>query len=43
MRILKLKVITVDGDRIGFGNALLRSTVMLIPFELNHTVMFHQV
>jgi uncharacterized RDD family membrane protein YckC len=41
MRLLKLRVTDVNGGRIGFGQALLRSAVMLIPFELNHTVMFH--
>lgn len=41
MRFLKLKVADVGGGRVGFGQALLRSAVMLIPFELNHTVMFH--
>jgi len=41
MRLLKLKVIDVDGGCIGFGQTLLRSSVMLIPFELNHTVIFH--
>jgi uncharacterized RDD family membrane protein YckC len=41
MRLLKLKVADVSGERIGFGKSLLRSAVMLIPFELNHAVMFH--
>lgn len=41
MRLLKLKVAAVGGGRIGFGQSLLRSVVMLIPFELNHIVWFH--
>jgi uncharacterized RDD family membrane protein YckC len=41
MRVLKLKVADVSGGRIGFGQSLLRSAVMLIPLELNHAVMFH--
>jgi uncharacterized RDD family membrane protein YckC len=41
MRLLKLKVTDVAGGRIGLGKSLLRSAVMLIPFELNHAVMFH--
>ena len=41
MRMLKLKVADISGGRVGFGQSLLRSAVMLIPFELNHTVMFH--
>ena len=41
MRLLKLKVADVSGGRIGFGQSLLRSAVMLIPLELNHAVVFH--
>lgn len=41
MRLLKLKVADVHGNRIGFAQALLRSAVLLIPFELNHIVIFH--
>ena len=41
MRRLKLKVARVNGGRVSFGQALLRSAVLLIPFELNHAVMFH--
>ena len=41
MRVFKLKVIDIHGDRIGVRQALLRSAVMLIPFELNHAVLFH--
>lgn len=41
MRLFKLKVTGVNGARLGIGQALLRSAVMLIPFELNHAVLFH--
>ena len=41
MRLLKLKVADARGGRIGFGQSLLRSAVMLMPFELNHAVIFH--
>jgi uncharacterized RDD family membrane protein YckC len=41
MRLFKLKVEDKNGGMIGLGQALLRSVVMLIPFELNHTFMFH--
>ena len=40
MRLLKLKVADAGGGRIGSGS-LLRSAVMLVPFEFNHAVMFH--
>jgi uncharacterized RDD family membrane protein YckC len=40
-QMLKLKVVDVNEKRIGFGQALLRSAVMLLPFELNHALMFH--
>lgn len=41
MRLLKLNVVDLKGNRISFGQALLRSAIMLVPFELNHAVMFH--
>jgi uncharacterized RDD family membrane protein YckC len=41
MRLLKLKVVDAGGGRIGFWQSLLRSAVMLIPFELNHALIFH--
>ena len=41
MRLLKLRVADVNGKRLGLGQALLRSAVMLAPFELNHALMFH--
>jgi uncharacterized RDD family membrane protein YckC len=41
MGMLRLKVTDVSGRGIGFGQALLRSAVMLIPLEVNHAVMFH--
>lgn len=30
----------MNGERISFGRALLRTVVKLIPFEVNHAVMF---
>jgi len=41
MRLLYLKVEDANGGRVKLGRAFVRSVVMLIPFELNHTVMFH--
>lgn len=41
MRLLGINVAGTGGESIGFGRALLRSLVMLIPFELNHVVMFY--
>jgi len=41
MRLLHLKVAHANGGSVGLGRAFLRSVVMTIPFELNHTVMFH--
>ena len=39
MRRLGLRLESVDGTRIGYGQAILRSLVMLIPFEVNHTFL----
>jgi uncharacterized RDD family membrane protein YckC len=41
MRWLGIKVTTLGGESLGIGPAVLRSLVMLIPFELNHIVMFY--
>ena len=41
MRLLGIRVTGLSGEQIGIGRAVLRSLVMLIPFELNHVVMFH--
>ncbi|HSK71808.1 MAG TPA: RDD family protein [Pyrinomonadaceae bacterium] len=40
MRLLGLRVTGLNGERISFGRALLRTVVKLIPFEVNHAVMF---
>jgi uncharacterized RDD family membrane protein YckC len=40
MRLLGLQVVDADGKGLGFGRALLRTVVKLLPFELNHLVMF---
>lgn len=36
MRWLGLQLESVEGGRVGYGRALLRTLVMLIPFEVNH-------
>jgi uncharacterized RDD family membrane protein YckC len=41
MRLLKIKVADLENRRISFRTAILRSAIMLIPFELNHAIMFH--
>ena len=41
MRWLRISVSGLNGEPIGIGRAVLRSLVMLIPFELNHIVMFY--
>jgi uncharacterized RDD family membrane protein YckC len=41
MRALRLKVETESGGRPGVGQSLLRSAVLLLPFEINHALMFH--
>lgn len=38
-RLFGLRVTTTAGGRLGFGRALLRAVVMLIPFEINHFVI----
>jgi uncharacterized RDD family membrane protein YckC len=42
MRWLRMRVDRVEGgaDSISPGRALIRTVVLLLPFELNHTVMF---
>jgi uncharacterized RDD family membrane protein YckC len=40
MRLLGLRVTGLNGERLSFGRALLRTVVKLIPFEVNHAVMF---
>jgi uncharacterized RDD family membrane protein YckC len=41
MRWLGLRVVDLGGGRLSLGRAMLRSAILLVPFELNHTVMFH--
>lgn len=41
MRLLGIKVTSLSGAPIGIGPAVWRSLVMLIPFEVNHIVMFY--
>lgn len=40
MRSLGLRVTGLGGERLSFKRALLRTVVKLIPFEINHAVMF---
>lgn len=40
MRLFGLQVTDTDGRRISFGRALLRTVIKLLPFELNHLVLF---
>ncbi|MFY9618707.1 MAG: RDD family protein [Pyrinomonadaceae bacterium] len=40
MRLFRLQVADTSGRRISFGRALLRTVVKLLPFELNHLVLF---
>lgn len=39
-RLLGLYVTDLDGHRIGFGRALLRTAVKMIPWELTHLSLF---
>jgi len=41
MALLRMRVEMVDGSRVSLPRALLRSTVLLVPFEVNHVLMFH--
>ena len=41
MRWWGLRVVDLNGGRIDFARAILRSVILLVPFELNHAVMFH--
>lgn len=40
MRWLKLQTVSLNGQPITRPQALLRSVVMLLPFEINHTALF---
>lgn len=42
-RWLRLRVTDAAGARIGFGRALGRAAVTLLPFEWNHLVMFYAI
>lgn len=39
---LKLRVLTDGEGRPPFGRSLLRAAILLLPWELIHTAMFHQ-
>ena len=40
-RILAIAVRSRDGGRLSAGKSLVRAIVLLLPFELNHALMFH--
>lgn len=40
MRWLKLQTVSLNGQPVTRPQALLRSVVMLLPFEINHTALF---
>jgi len=40
-RIMKLKVVTAQGSRIGFARSLVRNAFKFLPWQLAHTAVFH--
>lgn len=42
-RLLNLRVTHAAGNRVGFGRALGRAAITLLPFEWNHLVMFYAI
>ena len=40
-RMLAIAVRSRDGERLSAGKSLVRAIVLLLPFELNHALMFH--
>lgn len=43
MRRFDLEVVRTTGERVGSGRAVVRSAILLVPFELNHVILFHVV
>lgn len=41
MRWMRIEVARTDGSTLSFARAALRSAVLLIPFEINHALLFH--
>lgn len=41
MRLFGARLVAYDGDRVSGGSAALRAAILLLPFELNHAVLFH--
>lgn len=41
MRWMRIEVVRTDGSRLSFARAAQRSAVLLIPFEVNHALLFH--
>ncbi|MCL4561067.1 MAG: RDD family protein [Chloroflexi bacterium] len=40
-RVMRIKVTTVYNERTSFQRGVLRAVVTLIPFEVNHTIIFN--
>ena len=40
-KVLGIAVRSIDGAKLKTSAALVRSAVLLVPFELNHSIMFH--
>lgn len=41
MRLLHIRVRSASGERVSFSRALLRAAILLVPFEVNHAVLFY--
>jgi len=41
MRLFGARVVSAGGGRLTRGRAALRAAILLLPFELNHAVIFH--
>jgi uncharacterized RDD family membrane protein YckC len=40
-RRMRLRVVNLSGKRLGFGEALVRSAVKFLPWQIAHTCLFH--
>ena len=41
MRLLHIRVRSASGKRVPISRALLRGVILLVPFEVNHAVLFY--
>lgn len=41
MRLLHIRVRSASGERVPTSRALLRGVILLVPFEVNHAVLFY--